>query len=57
MMHIAGEKNGELKDRILNSPSKNENAYHLSGNLITISRCLIHIYNFDQIINYRNLSW
>lgn len=31
MMHIAGEKNGELKDRILNSPSKNENAYHLSG--------------------------
>lgn len=30
MMHIAGDKNGELKDRILYSPSKNENAYHLS---------------------------
>ena len=30
-MYIAREKNEELKDRILNSPSKNENAYHLSG--------------------------
>ena len=30
-MYIAREKNEELKDRILNSPSKNGNAYHLSG--------------------------